>query len=237
MEKLETVKVAGGADYAMVVTRIHSFVQQHANGQILTEIVKDEDGVVVFKAHAVIDGIIRGTGHAMEREGSNNINKTSHYECAETSAIGRCLAMIGYMPSGAIASYEEVENAKLQQSKIKEHELTMTSASAYISQALQSAIDSDDEEGILEVLADFKGNTPLKTAVWKTLSAEQGEFMTERAKGLAEEKKAKSEEKLATNKKLAKEHADKTLLMANKAKYNKDVKEALATATKTELGK
>ena len=209
MDKLETVKVAGGADYAMVVTRIHSFVQQHANGQILTEIVKDEDGVVVFKAHAVIDGIIRGTGHAMEREGSNNINKTSHYECAETSAIGRCLAMIGYMPSGAIASYEEVENAKLQQSKIKEHELTLTSASLYISQALQSSINSEDEEGILEVLEDFKGNTSLKTAVWKTLSAEQAEFMTERAKVLAEEKKAKSEDKLALNKKLAKDFAEK----------------------------
>ena len=209
MDKLETVKVAGGADYAMVVTRIHSFVQQHANGQILTEIVKDEDGVVVFKAHAVIDGIIRGTGHAMEREGSNNINKTSHYECAETSAIGRALAMIGLMPSGAIASYEEVENAKLQQSKIKEHELTLTSASLYISMVLQSSIDSEDEEGILEVLEDFKGNTPLKTAVWKTLSAEQAEFMTERAKGLAEEKKAKSEDKLALNKKLAKDFAEK----------------------------
>ena len=209
MDKLETVKVQGGADYAMVVTRIHSFVQQHANGQILTEIVKDEDGVVVFKAHAVIDGIIRGTGHAMEREGSNNINKTSHYECAETSAIGRALAMIGYMPSGAIASYEEVENAKLQQSKIKEHELTLASAVAYISEAFKTAIFEDDEEGILEVLEDFKGNTSLKTAVWKTLSAEQAEFMTERAKVLAEEKKAKSEDKLALNKKLAKDFAEK----------------------------
>lgn len=209
MDKLETVKVQGGADYAMVVTRIHSFVQQHANGQILTEIVKDEDGVVVFKAHAVIDGIIRGTGHAMEREGSNNINKTSHYECAETSAIGRALAMIGYMPSGAIASYEEVENAKLQQSKIAEHELTLASAVAYISQAFQTAIEEENEEGILEVLNDFKGNTPLKTAVWKTLSAEQAEFMTERAKVLAEEKKAKSEDKLALNKKLAKDFAEK----------------------------
>ena len=209
MEQLETVKVAGGADYAMVVTRIHSFVQQHANGQILTEIVKDEDGVVVFKAHAVIDGIIRGTGHAMEREGSSNINKTSHYECAETSAVGRCLAMIGYMPSGAIASYEEVENAKLQQSKIKDHELTLGSAVAYISTVFQMAIDQEDEESILEVLEDFKGNTPLKTAVWKTLSAEQAEFMTERAKGLAVEKKAKSEEKLALNKNLAKDFAEK----------------------------
>ena len=206
MDKLETIKIHD-QDYAMVVTRIHSFVQQHANGQILTEIVKDEDGVVVFKAHAVIDGISRGTGHAMEREGSNNINKTSHYECAETSAIGRALAMVGYMPSGAIASYEEVENAKLQQSKIAEHELTLASAVAYISQAFQTAIEEENEEGILEVLEDFKGNTALKTAVWKTLSAEQGEFMTERAKALAEEKKAKSEEKLDLNKKLAKDFA------------------------------
>jgi len=209
MDKLETVKVAGGADYAMVVTRIHSFVQQHANGQILTEIVKDEDGVVVFKAHAVIDGIIRGTGHAMEREGSNNINKTSHYECAETSAIGRALAMIGLMPSGAIASYEEVENAKLQQSKIAEHELTLASAVAYISQAFQSAIEEENEEAILEVLNDFKSNTPLKTAVWKTLNAEQAEFMTERAKVAAEAKKAKLAEKVAKNQAYAKEFVEK----------------------------
>ena len=212
MDKVETVKVAGGAEYAMVVNRVHKFKELYATGQILTELVKndDETGEVIFKAHAVVDGVIRGTGHAMEMRGASNINKTSHIECAETSAIGRALAFgIGLMPSGAIASYEEVENAKLQQSKIKEHELTMTSASAYISQALQSAIDSDDEEGILEVLADFKGNTPLKTAVWKTLSAEQGEFMTERAKVVAEAKKAKSAEKVAKNQAYAKEFAEK----------------------------
>ena len=219
MDKVDTVKVAGGAEYAMVVNRVHKFKELYEDGQILTEMVKCEDdtGEVVFKAHAVVGGVIRGTGHAMEVRGSSNINKTSHIECAETSAIGRALAFgIGLMPSGAIASYEEIENAKLQQSKIAEHELTLASASAYISQALQSAIDSEDEEGILEVLEDFKGNTPLKTAVWKTLSAEQGEFMTERAKALAEEKKAKSEEKLATNKKLAKDFAERQ--KAEKAK-------------------
>ena len=213
MDKLNmnTVTVQCGVDYATVESRVRAFCLEHQNGQILTELVKNDDhtGEVIFKAHAVVDGVIRGTGHAMEREGSNNINKTSHYECAETSAIGRCLAMIGYMPSGAIASYEEVENAKLQQSKIKEHELTLASAVAYISEAFKTAIFEDDEEGILEVLEDFKGNTPLKTAVWKTLSAEQAEFMTERAKVLAEEKKAKSEDKLALNKKLAKDFAEK----------------------------
>jgi hypothetical protein len=212
MDKVETVKVQGGAEYAMVVNRVHKFKELFATGQILTELVKndDETGEVIFKAHAVVDGVIRGTGHAMEMRGASNINKTSHIECAETSAIGRALAFgIGLMPSGAIASYEEVENAKLQQSKIAEHELTLASAVAYISQAFQTAIEEENEEGILEVLNDFKGNTPLKTAVWKTLNAEQAEFMTERAKVVAEAKKAKSAEKVAKNQAYAKEFAEK----------------------------
>ena len=213
MDKLNmnTVTVQCGVDYATVESRVRAFCSEHQNGQILTELVKNdnETGEVIFKAHAVVDGVIRGTGHAMEMRGSSNINKTSHIECAETSAIGRCLAMIGYMPSGAIASYEEVENAKLQQSKIKEHELTLASAVAYISEAFKTAIFEDDEEGILEVLEDFKGNTSLKTAVWKTLSAEQAEFMTERAKVVAEAMKAKLAEKVAKNQAYAKEFAEK----------------------------
>ena len=80
MDKVETVKVQGGAEYAMVVNRVHKFKELFATGQILTELVKndDETGEVIFKAHAVVDGVIRGTGHAMEMRGSSNINKTSH---------------------------------------------------------------------------------------------------------------------------------------------------------------
>ena len=206
---VKTVPVQGGAQYAMVVNRVHKFVEDHATGQILTEIVKDEDGHVIFKAHAVIDGIIRGTGHAHELEGSSNINKTSHYEACETSAVGRALAMCGYMPSGQVASYEEVENAKLQQSNIAEHVLTLASAVAYVSTVFIMAIDNEDEECILEVLADFKGNTPLKTAVWKTLSPEQAKFMTDRAVKIADAKKEKKEDKHERNVEAASNFAKK----------------------------
>ena len=206
---VKTVPVQGGAQYAMVVNRVHKFVEDHATGQILTEIVKDEDGHVIFKAHAVIDGIIRGTGHAHELEGSSNINKTSHYECAETSAVGRALAMCGYMPSGQVASFEEIENAKLQQSNIAEHVLTLASAVAYVSTVFIMAIDNEDEESILEVLADFKGNTPLKTAVWKTLSPEQAKFMTDRAVKIADAKKEKKEDKHERNVEAASNFAKK----------------------------
>ena len=210
MATVKTTKVQGGADYAMVVNRVHKFKEMYENGQILTEIVTNKDGQVIFKAHAVVDGVIRGTGHAKEDMGSSNINSTSHVECAETSAIGRALAFgIGLMPSGQIASYEEVENAKLQQSHIAVHELTMASAVAYISQALSMAIEEADEEGILEVLTNFKGNVPLKTAVWKELRSDESAYMTERAVKIANEAKAKKEDKLERIVKFATAEAQK----------------------------
>ena len=211
MEQMDTVKVAGGADYAMVVTRIHKFVEHYKNGQIITELVKYDDltGEAIFKANIIVDGIIRGTGHAMEVRGASNINKTSHVECAETSAVGRALAMMGYMPKGQIASYEEVENAKLQQSKIEEHEKMFETTLALLSTTFQNAIDDDDEEGILECLKDMHGNQALRQAVNKTLSNEQSQYLTERQAKLSEANKIKSEEKLALNKKLAKDFAEK----------------------------
>jgi hypothetical protein len=210
MATVKTTKVQGGADYAMVVNRVHKFKEMYENGQILTEIVSDKDGQIIFKAHAVVDGVITGTGHAKEDMGSSNINSTSHVECAETSAIGRALAFgIGLMPSGQIASYEEVENAKLQQSHIAVHELTMASAVAYISQALSMAIEEADEEGILEVLTNFKGNVPLKSAVWKELRSDESAYMTERAVKIADEAKTKKEDKLERIVKFATAEAQK----------------------------
>lgn len=210
MATVKTTKVQGGADYAMVVNRVHKFKEMYENGQILTEIVSDKDGQIIFKAHAVVDGVITGTGHAKEDMGSSNINSTSHVECAETSAIGRALAFgIGLMPSGQIASYEEVENAKLQQSHIAVHELTMASAVAYISQALSMAIEEADEEGILEVLTNFKGNVPLKTAVWKELRSDESAYMTERAVKIADEAKTKKADKLERIVKFATAEAQK----------------------------
>jgi len=209
-EQMKTVKVQGGKDYAMVVERVKEFNSRYPDGQILTEIVSNIADVVIFKAHAVVNGVILGTGHAMEREGSSNINKTSHLECAETSAIGRCLAFgLGYMPDGSIASYEEIETAKIQQAELGEKERLFKLSAELLSQQLWTAIEGDDEEGILEVIKDVHGNQPLRKAVWETLSPEHAEYMEERRERLYEERKAKSEQKDADNLKAAKEFAKK----------------------------
>jgi|GEM_PF-2253140 len=213
MDKLNmnTVTVQCGFDYATVEDRVRAFCSEYQNGQILTEMVKCEDdtGEVIFKAHAVVDGLIRGTGHAMEVRGSSNINKTSHIECAETSAVGRALAFIGYMSKGQIASYEEVENAKLQQSKIKEHEKMFATTVALLSTTFQVAIDDDNEESILECLKGMFGNMSLRQAVNKTLTSAQIDYLVERQEKLTEAKNIKAEEKIARNLFYAKEFVEK----------------------------
>ena len=209
MSDIKLTKVQGGADYAMVHERVKAFCKRYENGQILTEIVKDEQGHVIFKAHAVVDGVIRGTGHAHELEGSSNINNTSHYEACETSAVGRALAFLGYSPDGSLASYEEIENAKLQQSQIGIHKMTLDVATTYISHVFRTAIDEENEEQIAECQKDMRGNDALRSSVNATLSDEQKEFLVARQKQMTAERKLKAEEKQANINKRAKEFAEK----------------------------
>lgn len=105
-----------GKDYVPVNERIKAFRYVYPRGQIITEIIGLENGVCTFKASAYDDeGHLLGTGHAQEKETSSFINKTSYIENCETSAVGRCLGMLGIGLDNGFASYEEVANAKLQQ--------------------------------------------------------------------------------------------------------------------------
>lgn len=107
-----------GKQYAEVNQRIKAFRMLCPNGCITTEILSNQDGVVIMKASIHDeDGRLLGTGTAYEKEGSSNINKTSYIENCETSAVGRALAMCGLGIDLSVASYEEVENAIEQQNQ------------------------------------------------------------------------------------------------------------------------
>ena len=104
-----------GKDYAEVPKRVTAFRKLFPEGTIVTELISCQNGVCVFKATAKNGGIILGTGHAYEKEGSTFINKTSYIENCETSAVGRALGFVGIGIETSIASYEEVQNAKANQ--------------------------------------------------------------------------------------------------------------------------
>ena len=107
-----------GKEYHTVAERVAAFRAVSADLTIETEIVRWEGDDVVIKASISDSGKLIATGLAHEVRGSTNINKTSHVENCETSAIGRCLAAFG-MGGTEYATADEVANAITQQNEAK----------------------------------------------------------------------------------------------------------------------
>jgi len=110
-----------GKEYTTVVERINDFRndERFEGWSIETDIISTDIENCIIKA-TIKDstGKIVGTGLAHEVQGSTNINKTSHVENCETSAIGRALANIGKAGT-EYASANEVTDAIITQ-KIEE---------------------------------------------------------------------------------------------------------------------
>lgn len=102
--------------YIEVNERIKAFRKLFPMGSIQSEMISNENGVCVFKAEVIVDGVVLGVGHAYEKEDSTFINKTSYIENCQTSAVGRALGMLGIGIDTSIASADEVANAIINQS-------------------------------------------------------------------------------------------------------------------------
>lgn len=109
-EQIKTTDIKG-KEYAEVNQRINAFRKIYPNGFIRTEIISNENGLVVMKASVGVDNYVMGTGLAYEKEDSTFINKTSYIENCETSAVGRALGMLGIGIETSVASAEEMQNA------------------------------------------------------------------------------------------------------------------------------
>jgi hypothetical protein len=103
-----------GKEYFTVAERVSAFRDTSPDLTIETEIVRWEGDDVVVKASISDHGKLIATGLAHEVRGSTNINRTSHVENCETSAIGRALAAFG-LGGTEYATADEVANAITQQ--------------------------------------------------------------------------------------------------------------------------
>lgn len=117
--QLQTMDIKG-KKYVPVNERVKAFRMIYPDGCIETELIKNEDGVIVMKASVFghyenIPHSLMATGYAMETIGSSNINRFSALENCETSAVGRALGLLGIGIDTSVASFEEVTNAQLNQ--------------------------------------------------------------------------------------------------------------------------
>lgn len=102
-------------DYATVNSRVNAFRLICPDASITTEIVHMDDKAVVMKSSIMVDDKVVATGLAREVEGDGFVNKTSHIENCETSAVGRALGFLGIGSDESISSADELANALRQQ--------------------------------------------------------------------------------------------------------------------------
>lgn len=104
-----------GKSYVLVADRVIYFNDEYKSGAIVTNLVSQpESDIVIVKATVYPDGLEGRyfTGYSQAVKGEGYINKTSALENAETSAVGRALAMMGIGVIDSIASKDEINKAE-----------------------------------------------------------------------------------------------------------------------------
>lgn len=121
-----------GKEYTEVKDRLIAFADEYPQATIQTFIESVKQIIDTPTGETCNEYIVRATvipnpiqepewfyiGHAAERDNTGFVNKTSALENCETSAVGRALAFAGFGGDFAIASKEEVDNAKAKQKQI-----------------------------------------------------------------------------------------------------------------------
>ena len=116
-QKFETIDIKG-KDYVTINQRVQYFRENYEGWAILTEWIEVNGDMAICQAKIVNpDGVIISTGTAMELKENGFINKFSHIENCETSAVGRALGFMAIGIDTSIASAEEVANAVKNQGR------------------------------------------------------------------------------------------------------------------------
>ena len=158
-----------GKDYKTVAERVNEFRQTCEDHGIETKILKMEGEDCIIQAFVIDpEGRTIATGIAHEVKGSSNINKTSHVENCETSAIGRALAAFG-LAGSEYASGDEVTTAIINQhvkeatEGLKEHVKAV-----FIHSQSIAAIKTGISEGNLSMAAEawFELSDESKKELW-----------------------------------------------------------------------
>ena len=103
-------------DYEPVATRLARWLE-NTDGQprVITHLVHYNEGQsCVFRAELWVNDILISTGWAEEHVEDRGVNKTSHLENAESSAVGRALANAGLAGSDPSKRASSEEMTKVQ---------------------------------------------------------------------------------------------------------------------------
>lgn len=136
--RAQTTKIGGGADYAKVAERLKLFRTEWAKSKHESAYEVDVDGSLVFtvwlwkdktdlidlmKAGVTDKEVLRSSADANGNAKGSVGGKEKDFEKLESVALGRALANLGYLASGEIASFEEMEEFEAFREKQRQEEL------------------------------------------------------------------------------------------------------------------
>jgi len=102
-------------DYEPVAARHTRWLADHPTGRTITHMISAPGAdICVIRAELWLEDICIATGYAEEVRGAGNVNRTSHVENCETSAVGRALANAGYAGSDVNKRPSREEMSKVQ---------------------------------------------------------------------------------------------------------------------------
>ena len=120
-------------DYEPVAARHFRWLEKHPNGRTITHMVSQPGAdICVIRAELWLEDVCIATGYAEEVRGAGNVNRTSHVENCETSAVGRALANAGMAGSDVSKRPSREEMTKVQNTAPK---MRITQASSAMAKA------------------------------------------------------------------------------------------------------
>ena len=181
---MKTINIHG-KQYVEVKERIKYFRENFKDWSLTSEVIDlTEDRCVIKATISNEKGRVIASGIAYESKGSSYINKTSFIENCETSAWGRALANIGIGLDVAIASADEVLNAKAQDKSKKPKIEKLTDAKF---SAMVVAIGEGKGDTVRERLCKYKISNKQQAKIDELLSADKKEEKTNGVLGIIDE--------------------------------------------------
>ena len=120
-------------DYEPVAVRHSRWLEQHPNGRTITHMVSAPGAdICVIRAELWLEDVCIATGYAEEVRGAGHINRVSHVENCETSAVGRALANAGMAGTDINKRPSREEMSKVQNTAPK---MRITQASSAMATA------------------------------------------------------------------------------------------------------
>lgn len=165
-EKRAATMQLSGNDYAKVAERIKLFREDWKDGKIETGHVTNEDGSVEFhawiwknksdlldlmKAGVTDKDTLRSSADADGDSKGEVGKKVKDFEKLQTIAIGRALANLGYLGSGDVASFEEMEEFAEYKNKQREEAITAVIATFEAAKTLDELKTAFINSGMMQI--------------------------------------------------------------------------------------